>query len=190
MQARQVGSKEEQGDNALAMASTNLLCNPHVQSNITLCNTPQSKMGNMPRRTEGGKTISQVRRAYFNQDNTSTSSSAINSINKRSYNNKLLINEATSTSLSSHTIDVFITTPPPNNHPSPTPAHVTVLTSTPVLVKKHEYVSTSVCGRREILWTRMRLRITNGYSSVSTGKMRNYSLLFWTLNQSLESPLK
>ena len=134
-----VGSKEEKGDNALAMASTNLLCNPHVQSNVALRNNLQSRMGDRPRMTKDGKTINQVRRAYFDQDNTSTSSSTINSINKRFYNNKLLRNEATSTSstlLSSRPIDLSITTPPHIDNPSPTPALVTVSTSTPVLVKK------------------------------------------------------
>ena len=89
--------------------------------------------------TKDGKTINQVRRAYFDQDNTSTSSSTINSINKRFYNNKLLRNEATSTSstlLSSRPIDLSITTPPHIDNPSPTPALVPVSTSTPVLVKK------------------------------------------------------
>ena len=131
-----VGSNEEQGDNALAMASTNLLCNPHVQNNVALRNNLQSRMGDRPRMTKGGKTINQVRRAYFDQDNTSTSSSTINSINKRFYNNKLLRNEATSTSSPHRHIDLSTTTPPPNDHPSPTPAPVTASTSTPALVKK------------------------------------------------------
>ena len=135
-----VGSTEEKSDNALAMASTSLLCNPYVQSNIALRNNLQSRVGDRPRITKGGKTINQVRRAFLNQDNTSTSSSTVNSINKRFYNNKLLRNKATSTlsSSSSHPIDLSTATPPPINHPQPAHTPITPVnpsSSTPVLVK-------------------------------------------------------
>ena len=57
---KEVASREEQGGNALALASTSILCNPHVQSNVTLRKKMQSVMRDRPRMSRGGKTISKI----------------------------------------------------------------------------------------------------------------------------------
>ena len=54
------------GGDKLAMASTSLMCNPHVQSNITLRNNLRSRMGDRPRMIRGGKTINKMGREFFN----------------------------------------------------------------------------------------------------------------------------
>ena len=149
---KMVGSKEEQGKDALSMASTSLLCNQHVQSNIALRNNLQSRMGDRPRMKKDGKMINQARREFFDQDNTSTSSSTVNSINKNFYNNKLFKNEATSTSSSSNSINLSTTTPPPNNHPPPPPAPAVVSTSASLLIKKIQVrINKRSCTERNTL---------------------------------------
>ena len=133
---KEVASREEQGENALALASTSLLCNPHVQSNVSLRNNMQSIMKDRPRVTRGGKTISQIRAEYFNTATTTSTSSASSSstvscINKRFYNNKLCRSKS---SLSS-TKPIDLSSPsPPRNIPPPAP--VTESASTPLLIKK------------------------------------------------------
>jgi len=141
---KEVVSKEEQSENLLALATTNLLCNPHVQNNVALRNNLQKKIVDRPRVARGGKTINQVRMQYFNTASNSSSSSTINTINKRFYNNKLLRNESSSpstqpinkySSSSTQPIDLSeIATPPLDKVPPPTPNIVS--TSTPVLIKK------------------------------------------------------
>ena len=136
---KEVASREEQGDNALALASTSLLCNLHVQSNVALQNNMQSIMKDRPRTTFGGKTINNIQAEFFNSATTTSSASAstssssltISTINKRFYNNKFCQSKS---SLSS-TKPIDLSTPsPPRNIPSPAP--VTKSASTPLLIKK------------------------------------------------------
>ena len=54
---KMVGSKEEQGKDALSMDSTSFKCNPQVQINIAMRNNLQYRMGDSPRMTEEGKMI-------------------------------------------------------------------------------------------------------------------------------------
>ena len=86
---KEVTTKEVIASNAMSNASIDLLCNPHVQSNMGLRNNIQESLGGRPSLTKDGTSIAEVRRKYF-QPPPSSSCGTVDRINQRFYNNKLI----------------------------------------------------------------------------------------------------
>ena len=121
-------SRQEQSQNAMSLASINLLSNPHIQSNVALRNNLQKEI-TRPKFTKSGSTIQQIRQQYFNRQ--PTTSSTVSNINQRFYNNKLCTTKVETPSVitPSQTIvdlskDERIQTPTPKEKSDSTPTLV------------------------------------------------------------------
>ena len=73
-------------ENALSLASTNILSNPYIQSNVKLRNNVQNSLKSRPRLTKDNISISTLRKRHFNHP---PSTSPLDNINHRFYRNKL-----------------------------------------------------------------------------------------------------